>query len=620
VTRAGIVWAFTTGHAANWHPLTWLSHMLDCELWGLQPTAHHLTNLGLHVTNVVLLLVALARLTGDPWRSALVAGLFALHPLHVESVAWVAERKDVLAGLFTMTTLLAYAAWVKRPGALRYGLVATSFACGLLAKPMLVTLPFVLLLLDAWPLRRLDRPGVVREKLPLLALSFAVSVVTWVVQQRGGAMLTVERLSVPERVANAVVAYGSYLVRTVWPVHLAVFYPLRLPIPAGEIAGAALALAAISALALHQVRRRPQLLVGWLWFLGMLVPVIGLVKVGEQATADRFTYLPHVGLFVMLAWGVTGAGGLRRALTSAAVAALLACTLLTRRQLAYWRDDLTLFAHALAVTSDNYVAHANFGAALTRVGRQSEAIAHYQQALAIKPGYALAHLNLGVALAERGDAEGALAHYTEAVRLAPANPVAHFDLAGALAARGAADEALTHYEEALRLDPAYANAHHNLGALLAGRGRRAEAVRHYRKALALRPDLAAGHNSLAIALEHEGRTEEAIEHYREAARLEPANPHAHFNLAAALAGAGRHDEAIREYATALARRPGWSEALAGAAASYAATGRFDEAIDAAERGVVAAREEGRDDLAAVTSERLHTYREQARRSGPAAPR
>ena len=571
---AGLGWAFAAPHAANWHPLTWLSHMLDAQLFGLAPAGHHASSVLLHAASAALLFGVLEGTTGAPWPSAFVAATFALHPLRVESVAWVSERKDVLAGLCWMLALAAYRRYVRRRGAAAYLLVVAAFVLGLLARPTVVTLPLILLLLDVWPLRRPWNARLLWEKAPLLLLSAAVSALTVVAQRGAGAMASLESLPLGTRIAEALVAYGSYLEKTFWPTRLAVFYPHR-PLPVAEVAVCALLLAGVSALALVERRRRPYLLVGWLWYLVALLPVVGLVKVGEQAMADRFSYLPQIGVLLMIAWAAADAGGSRAVASAGGVVALAACVALTARQLDIWRDSVSLFAHASAVSRDNYVAEANLGAALLEQGRRAEALVHLRRSAAIKPGYAKVHVSLGKALAEGGDPEAALREYTDAIRLDGDSATAHYNLGLLLAGQARLDEAIAEYRAALRIDPEYAKARHNLGAALATQGRFEDAIEQYRQALALVPDRGVTHGNLAIALERLGRSAEAVAEYREAVRLMPADPTAHFNLAGGLAGAGRVDEAIAELRQALRLRPDWPE---GRAALAEVEGRRREAV------------------------------------------
>jgi len=613
LTVDGIVWAFTHSHSANWHPLTWISHMLDCQLFGLNPAAHHLTNVLLHIANTVLLFWVLNAMTGRRWRSGFVAALFALHPLHVESVAWVSERKDVLGAFFWMLTLAAYVRYVRRPTWWRYAAVALVFALGLMAKQMVVTLPVVLLLLDLWPLGRLEVPpfgkggqggippnvrpnppqspffkggrgtvvGLVIEKLPLIGLAVAASAITFVAQRHGGAVVSAADRTLTFRAANALIAYVTYLVKMVWPSGLAVFYPTPAVLLAWWVAGAALVLSALSVLAFRAARQRPYLLVGWLWYLGTLVPVIGIVQVGDQAMADRYTYLPLVGIFIIVTWGACDLAARwpsrRIGLGLVGTAALAACCTLTWRQLHYWRNGSALFQRALAVTADNHVAHLNFGQILFDQGDLRGALGHFTEVVRIRPGFAKARVNLAAALAATGETDAAMAQYAEALRLDPNESMAHLNLGLLLAARGDLDAALAHCAEALRLDPMYAKAHTAMGLALAAREKWPEAIAHYREAIRLDPESAAVHNSLAIAFEHSGRAEEAIQQYAEVVRIVPDDPRGHYNLASALADQGRLDEAIHHYRETLRRKADFPEAHYALGIALARKGDFPAA-------------------------------------------
>lgn len=566
LTWDGVRWAFTSVHHASWHPLTGVSHMLDVSLFGLDAGAHLLVNVALHATAAVLLFVALRRLTGAVWAPAFVAAILALHPLRVESVAWVSERKDVLSACAWMLALWAYAAWVARPTRAGWAAVVATFALGLLAKPMVITLPFVLLLLDVWPLRRWrigrDRPAalgaLVREKLALFVLAAIAGVVTYATQAGVGAVADLDAVPLGLRIANAVVSYVRYLGQMIWPVGLAVFYPL-LPLSTATVAASTLFLAVVSALVVRAAPRRPYLLVGWLWYLGTLLPVIGLVKQGDQAMADRFTYLPSIGIGIMIAWGAAELAAAsrtaRRLLPAAAVAALVACAVVSRAQLAHWGSSERLFAHALAVTRDNYVAHTNLGIALERTNRIDEARAHYEAAVRLKPGYAKAQLNIGRMLAASGQREAAAEHYRAAMRIDPRYPAPHFNLGVLYAADGRLDDAIASYEAALRLDPAYARAHNNLGMALGMRGRHTEAIGELETALRLDPSLTPARNNLAVALEEVGRGDEAIALYVTSLRMAPGDPRVHYNLATLLEARGRTDEALAHYREAARLAP-----------------------------------------------------------------
>ncbi len=572
LTWQGVIWALTTGYAANWHPLTWLSHMLDVQAFGMNPGAFHVVNLLLHTANTLLLFGLLCKMTAAAERSAVVAAFFAVHPLHVESVAWVAERKDVLSTLFFLLALWAYAAYVQRPGRSRYGLVLLLFALGLMAKPMLVTFPFVLLLLDVWPLRRGRASGdsqnqaepafpwraLILEKLPMVGLSVAASVVAVLMQQRRGATPGLGALPLLLRMENALVSYVAYIGNTLWPAHLAAFYPYPASIPGWRVAAAALVLGAVSAAVLLNFRGRPYLSVGWLWYLGTLVPVSGLVQIGSQARADRYTYIPLIGLFILLTWGAADLLAhwrCQRFALAAAVLLIAACGVATRRQAEYWRNSTALWSHALAVTTGNYTAHNLLGAALADGGNTEGAVTHYAEALRIQPRYADAHYNLGVALASQGKVAEAAAHYAEALRINPGYAEAHNNLGILLAEAGRVAEATEQYTQALRSKEDYAEARANLGAALASQGRYAEAIAQYVECLRLRPDSPEVHNNLANALVRAGRPAEAISHYAEALRLRPDYAEARVNFGITLAGQGKREDAARQFSAALRINP-----------------------------------------------------------------
>jgi tetratricopeptide (TPR) repeat protein len=603
-------WAFTTGEVSNWHPLTWISHTLDWTLFGRSPAGHHAPSLLWHAAGAVLAFLTLRRMTGAFWTSAFCAALWAWHPLRVESVAWIAERKDVLSGFCGWLALWAYAGYAARSREGKsaagrwYALAFIAFAVGLMCKPMLVTLPCVLLLLDFWPLRRSGAASVPRawprllaEKVPFFALSAASSVVTYLVQQKGGSVSAA--LSLDARLANAAVAVARYLGKFIWPFDLAVLYPYP---PSGRwsadfVFGAIMLLAAISGLALWQWRRRPWLAVGWLWFLGTLVPVIGLVQVGLQSMADRYTYLPIIGVQLALLWTVrefAARPSLRPAMFAAVGAVLLGCAVRTWDQLAVWKNSFTLFDHAVRVTDRNYLAYNNLGIWLLDEHRPDEAIAAYRESLAINPAYEEALNNLGHALAEKGLAREAAGYYRAALRTKPDLIEAHNNLGNALSDLGQIDEAIQEYEfvlarrprhadalnnygvalamkgrtveaveritAALRLKPDDVSAHSNLGNVYAMTGRPADAIAEYRRALALRPDDARVCNNLGNVLAEKGDLAGAVEHYEKALRLEPMNPEAHTNLGVALAKLGRRDEAIRHLQTALQQRPDYPQA------------------------------------------------------------
>ena len=497
ITFESVIWAFTTTYAANWHPLTWLSHMLDCQLFGLNPLWHHLTSLLFHVANTLLLFAVLKRMTGRIWPSAFVAAAFALHPLRVESVAWVAERKDVLSGFCWMLTMAAYVRYTEQPGIRRYLLVILALCLGLMAKPMIVTLPFVLLLLDYWPLGRFQgghqsqrpRPKsakssypkshtwrLIREKIPLFFIAMVSSIVTYTVQQRWGAMVQVERLPLNLRISNALVSYVGYIAKMVYPSRLAVLYPY----PVGGFAAwqmmiSFMALVGVSVGLLYTLRRRRYLTVGWLWYLGTLVPVIGLVQVGVQSMADRYTYLPAIGIFIIVAWGAAGLFAkwrhqkiVLRILSGLVLAAML---MGTRVQVRHWKNSLTLYGHALAVTENNYIMQNNYGYAMLKEGRGKEAVIHIREALRIHPDYLQARRQLGYALTLQGKFKEAVREYQKVLHVQPDNPHALNGLGVALLREGKFDEAIACFIEALRIKPDYTEAQKNLRYVLNLRSR-----------------------------------------------------------------------------------------------------------------------------------------------------
>jgi protein O-mannosyl-transferase len=565
LTPQGVSWAFTTGEQGNWHPLTWLSHMLDVQVYGLKPGGHHLTNLLLHIANTLLLFGLLRRMTGALGRSAFVAGLFAVHPLHVESVAWVAERKDVLSTLFFMLTLIAYVAYVRQPRRGRYVLVLLLFGLGLMAKPMLVTIPFVLLLLDYWPLGRVSLgapsvvPRLIREKVPLFALAIASSIVTFVAQRQVGAVTDLGTFPLSLRLANALVSYVAYAGKMLWPVQLAAFYPYSRSLPEWWVGGSMLGLIGVSVVVVRAARRYPYLPVGWLWYVGTLLPVIGIVQVGEQARADRYTYIPLIGLFLIVAWGIpelVGGWQYRNAALAAATGLVVVAFAITARgQLRYWNNSSALFERVLEVTPENPVTHVHVGLALAQQGRLNEAITQFDTAVRLRPTYDYAHNALGAILLNQGRTNEAIPHLSEALRLRPGYPEAHTNLGVALANQGRFSEAIIQYSEALRLRPAYADAHYRLGTALASQGQLSEAMAQYSEALRLRPAYAEVRYSMGTALMNQGKVDEGIHEFLEAVRLKPDFVEAHYNLGVALYTKGDATQALGHFKTALKLKP-----------------------------------------------------------------
>ena len=536
VTAAGLRWAFTNFDSGTWHPLTWISHMLDYELYGLWAGGHHLTNVLIHMAGTVLLFLVLNAMTGFLWGSGLVAALFALHPLHVESVAWVAERKDVLSGFFWVATMGAYYLYVKKPGASRYLLVLACLALGLLSKPMLVTLPIVLLFMDYWPLRRHEKPTtlfddsvrtypffrhtcsrLIVEKIPLFVLSLAAGVLALIGQQRIGAIQTMEVFPFRERFTNAIVSYVWYIWKTILPLDLAVYYPHAGMPPFWKWVGALVILLAVTVLALRWARTCPYLLVGWLWYMVTLLPVIGFVQIGAQAMADRYTYIPLIGLFIMVVWGAYDAAGERKySRTALAVffpVVIIALMLSTANQLNYWRDSRTLYGHALAVTEDNYLVHNNLGNELAGAGDMDEALAHYLEAVRIYPDYADGHYNLANAFARIGQDDQAVYHYLEAIRIKPDHDKAHNNLGITLARQGNLDKAMEYFSETLRVNPDASDARYNLGSALASQGKYNDAIAHFTEILRQNPGATQARVRLGKAYWLSGDREKALKEY-----------------------------------------------------------------------------------------------------------
>jgi protein O-mannosyl-transferase len=644
LTLSGVAWAFQNRHLGNWQPLTSLSHMLDCQLFGLRPGPPHLVNLSLHLANTVLLFLLWQRLTGARWRSAYVAALFALHPLHVESVAWVSERKDVLSTLFFLLTLWGYARYVEQSKVQSpkskfpecehawpyYTLTLVCFALGLMSKPMLVTVPLVLLLLDYWPLRRFNHPPIhqstnpaphsptlrlLLEKLPFLALTLAMSLITLVAQQRSGAVAELSVVPLHSRIANAFVSYARYIQKMLWPEGLIAYYPRVLSWRAWEIAGAAILVVAVTVFVVQLARRRPYLAFGWLWFLVTLVPVIGLVQVGTQAMADRYTYIPLIGLFVLVTWGVADIWMEKRlpviVLSLTAGAALASCLAATRTQVQCWRNSVTLFSHALAVLPSVPLAHNNLGSALYDQGRFEEAIPHLQEALRLKPQYVDAHNNLGLAFWRLGRDQPAIEQFTAvltqgpdvkayynlgvvlfnqgkldqakecfiaALQLQPDSAEAHNNLGNVLGSQGKMDEAGQQFAASVRAAPDLVEAQCNLGRYFADKGAPEKAAECYLAALRAKPDCADAHNGLAKVLEQVGSLPEAAEHYAAATQLEPTLAEAHNNLSNIAAKQNNAQVALTHGLAAVRLKPDWAEAHYNLANAMFLLSKLDDAV------------------------------------------
>ncbi len=601
LTLPGIVWAFTARHGGYWIPLTWLSYMVDVQISGMNAGALHVTNVLLHIANSLLLFGLLWSMTGALGRSAFVAALFAIHPLHVESVAWITERKDVLSTLFWLLAIWAYVAYVRRPGVGHYLMVLVWFALGLMAKPMLVTLPFALLLLDVWPLRRVDLGAgtagrfknalmgrrtvwvrLVREKVPMIALAAVLSAVTFTAQ--GEAVAGLDVFPFVLRIENALISNVAYLGKMIWPAHLVVLYSFPQSIPGWTTAGAFLVLVAISAVAVLAARRRPYLAVGWLWYLGTLVPVIGLVQVGLQSMADRFTYVPLIGIFIIVAWGawdlLERVPYRRIALPAAAGIAVLTCTVIARGQVQYWKDNVTLWTHETEFTlnMDTYHAHISLGTILRDQGRFDEAFGHFSEAMRLNPDSAEAQHEMGLLLARQGKFDEAIASLFEAVRLKADFPEAQRDLGLMLSRQRRAGEAIDHLSIAVRLKPASAEWNYELGLALENQGKFDDAIAHMSEAVRLKPDLAEAQNSLGSILAHQGKVDDAIAHMSEAVRLKPDLAEAQNNLGALLASQKKFSEALPHFSAAVRLKPDYEMAHVNLGFALAKTGRTEEAI------------------------------------------
>ena len=575
LTLESMKWAFMESYTSNWHPVTWLSHMLDFEIYGTNPSGHHLTNILFHIANVILLFGVLLKMTGALWRSGFVAALFALHPLNVESVAWIAERKNLLSTFFWFLTMWSYLDYVKKGQ--MYLLMVLFLALGLMAKPMLVTLPFVLVLLDFWPLKRWDWGNMKKtiesikasiiEKIPLFILVVGSCVTTYMVQKGGDAVRSTELRSLYSGLTNALVSYLEYLGKMVWPQRLSVFYPHPgNTLPAWKVLACGVVLVWATVWVVKRIRNMPYLTVGWLWYLGSLVPVIGIVQVGEQAMADRYTYIPMVGIFIAISWGLSDLmkNGKQKFLPLLAGIFILILTALTWVQAGYWKNGVTLFSHAISVVENEtpsfVIAHNNLGHALFSEKCYEESVKQYQQAIKINPHYAVAHNNLGTALIELNRYDQAIDHYREAIKLKPDYAEAYNNLGNALGDKGELNESINYYKNAIRLKKDYADAYSNLGIRLSETGQYEAAIVQYQKALEINPGLFQVHNNLAILLSSRGEIIQAIEHYREAIALDPGFTKAHNNLGSTLAGQGRFEEAIEHFEKALSIDPDYIDA------------------------------------------------------------
>jgi Flp pilus assembly protein TadD len=642
LTFHGVVWAFTTGKTGYWHPLTWLSFMLDCQLFGANAGRIHLVSVFLHILNTLLLFAFLKKMTRSLWPSAFVAAAFALHPMHVQSVAWVAERKDMLSTLFLLLTLTVYVGYVRRRSLFRYLLTILLFALGLLAKPMLVTLPFILLLLDYWPLNRFEvspektlggksrKPlppferrtvlyRILIEKIPLFILSAVSSVITFLAQQASGIVADINILPFYDRIANAFLSYAKYIGKMFWPQNLAVFYPLDTgSIRIWQVALCALLLLVITVFVIRFRQNQKYLLVGWFWFVGTLIPVIGLVQVGTQSLADRYTYIPYIGLFLMIACGIPellSRWPYRKiVLGISMMIALMAMGICAVIQVSYWHNSTMLFSHAIEVTQNNYVAHLNLGDALRRQGKLDEALNQFLVVLRLQPNSADAHDYLGIALQKEGRFADALAHFNMALKLTPDSPPIHLDFGTALLEDGRVSEAIEQFNIVLKTEPYSAKAHNNLGYALLQQGKLDEAVGHLRQAVQIHPDFPEAHNNLGIALKRQDKFAQALAEYTQSLRLKPDQPSAMSNLAFLIATHPEIENRDVNEAVRLATRaceltsyknPVFVCTLA---AAYASAGRFSEAVDIAQKAINLAEAAGQPQAKNLIQYQLTFYR------------
>jgi tetratricopeptide (TPR) repeat protein len=599
LTADNVIWAFTTGFAEFWHPLTWLSLMLDRQLsfpGGANPAGFHITNLIFHIANTLILFLILRQMTQKLWQSAFVAALFALHPLHVESVAWIAERKDVLSTFFWLLTMWAYAHYVKNPKLKWYLISLILFALGIMAKPMLVTLPFVLLLLDYWPLDRISRfqwkilYRLVLEKIPFIVLAIASSVITFLVQQSGRVVTSFDQLPLKFRIANVFISYVRYMEKLFYPSRLAAFYPHPLEnVSVLYAVISAILLLAVTILVLRLAKNHRYLVTGWFWYLGTLVPVIGIVQVGSQAYADRYTYITLTGLFIIIAWGLPQL--LKKlpqrkiALGVSTVIVLTTLGICAHRQTSYWKNSVTLFSHALSVTQNNYVAYDGLGAAYGSLGRIDEAIDAFKQAVRIKPNYADAYFDLGCKYDRLGRFTEAMDAYKQAIKIRPDYAVAHNNLGVVYGKLARLPEAIEAFRQTIIIKPDYAEAYNNLGVAYARLERWPQAIEACKLAIKINPDYTEAYNSLGIAYSRLDRLTEAIDAYKQAVKTKPDSAEAYYNLGRAYVKLGRGTEAIDAYKQAIKIRPDLAEAHNNLGRMFANNDRWPEAIDAYKQAI-----------------------------------
>ena len=609
-SKENFIWAFTSSYAANWHPITWLSHMLDIRLYGLNPKGHHLTSLALHIANSLLLFLVFARMTGSIWRSCFVASLFAFHPINIESVAWAAERKNVLSTFFWLLTMWAYVHYIQKRNLARYSTVVLFFALGLMSKAMLVTLPFVLLLLDYWPLKRFEIAHLQRiflgdtqnqienkkkllnfifEKIPLLFLVVGSCIVTLSAQKLAGAIVSIETVQTTTRISNALVSYLVYLEKMMWPKDFSVFYPY----PFGEsymwkglVSG--FVLTGITIIILRLIKKAPYLSVGWLWYLGTLIPTIGLVQVGQQAMADRYAYVPLIGIFIIIAWGLPDLlqnYPFRKKLLSVLSGIFFSVLItLTSVQLQYWENSVKLFEHAIEVTDKKYPSfvgiYNNLGVVLNQKMKFEEAMVHLKNAVKLQPTYPEAHNNLGNALSGLNRFQEANISYKEAIRLKPDYPEAHNNLANSLSnKREDLEGAIFHYKQAIQLKPEFYEAHFNLGVTLNKWNDSDQAIGHLQEAIRLEPNLPESHLALGNILSQKKKFKPAIDHLETSIKMDPNNAIAHNSLGSALGEQGNFKQAIAHFNTAIKINPHYVEAHQNLGTALSILGQSDKSVD-----------------------------------------
>lgn len=637
----GIAWAFSFPGFDYWHPLTWLSHMLDCHLYGLKAGMHHQISVILHILNSMLLFLVFKKMTGAIWRSALVAGLFAIHPMNVESVAWLAERKNILSTFFWLLTMLTYIYYSKGPSVPRYLVILFVYTLGLMSKPMLVTLPFVLLLLDYWPLCRINLAHsgsnnqktpksnntdfqrsltlhLVLEKIPLIILSVVAIFLSSLAVQRLGIVISTASVPMKLRIKNALVSYVSYIIKMIWPHNLAVYYPYPQTLPLWQVSGAVLMLICISFLVFREIKSKPYLAVGWLWYIGTLLPVIGLVQAGLwPAIADRFAYVPFIGLFFIITWGVPDLvvqwhyKEIKLAAIAAAVFAILSA--ITYLQVGYWRNSITLFKHALDITYNNHIAHHKLGEALQLQNKTVAAAKHYSEALRIKPDFFETHLNLGIILRDEGKLNESIDYFSKALRLKSDRVEPYFELGITLEKQGNFDAAIRNYLEALRIKPDYAKAHNNLGIILASEKKDKEAIFHLYEAIRIDSNYSDAYYNLGIIYADQRNIEKAILNYEKALYLNPNMVQVLYNLSWILSSC--EDERFRngEEAVKLAERlcnlARYNQPLAldALAAAYAEMGSFDQAVTLEKKALELALKQGHNELLLALKKRLQLY-------------